>query len=65
MDSLRPLKHWDRWFESHLRHGFLCVLILFVLPYVQVATLRTAHPPSKESYQLCKNQENEKAAKVH
>jgi hypothetical protein len=39
--------------------------MLFVLSCVQVAALRRADPPSKESYRLCqKNQETEKAAKV-
>jgi hypothetical protein len=28
MNRLRPLKHWDRGFESHLRHGYLCAFIL-------------------------------------
>jgi hypothetical protein len=28
MNCLLPLKHWDRGFESHLRHGYLCAFIL-------------------------------------
>jgi hypothetical protein len=28
MTCLRPLKHWDREFESHLKHGCLCAFIL-------------------------------------
>jgi hypothetical protein len=28
MKCLRPLKHWGREFESHWRHGCLCVFIL-------------------------------------
>jgi hypothetical protein len=28
MNCLRPLKHWDRGFESHLKHGCLCAFIL-------------------------------------
>jgi hypothetical protein len=40
------------------------VFILFVLPCMQVAALRWADPPSKESYGLCKNKETEKAAKA-
>jgi hypothetical protein len=28
MNRLRPLEHWDRGFESHLRHGCLCAFIL-------------------------------------
>jgi hypothetical protein len=28
MNCLRPLKHWDRRVESHLRHGCLCAFIL-------------------------------------
>jgi hypothetical protein len=54
MNCLRPLKHWDLGFESHLRHECLCAFILFVLSCVQVAALRRADPPSKESYRLCK-----------
>jgi hypothetical protein len=54
MNRLRPLKHWDRGFESHLRHGCLCTFILFVLSCLQAAAFRRADPPSKESYRLCK-----------
>jgi hypothetical protein len=32
----------------------VCVYSLFVLSFVKVAALRRAHPPSKESYRLCK-----------
>jgi hypothetical protein len=32
---------------------------------VQVAALRRADPPSKESYRLCIDYETEKAAKAH
>jgi hypothetical protein len=28
MNRLRPLKHWDRGFQSHSRHGCLCAFIL-------------------------------------
>jgi hypothetical protein len=28
MNCLRPLKHWGRRFESHLRHGCVCMFIL-------------------------------------
>jgi hypothetical protein len=41
----------------------VCIYSLFVLSCVQVAALRRADPPSKESYWL-KDQETEKAAKV-
>jgi hypothetical protein len=41
----------------------VCVYSVFVLSCVQVAALRRADPPSKESYCLCKDQETEKAAK--
>jgi hypothetical protein len=30
MNCLRPLKHWDRGFESHSRHGCLCTFILYL-----------------------------------
>jgi hypothetical protein len=33
----------------------VCVYSVFVLYCVQVAALRQADPPSKESYRLCKN----------
>jgi hypothetical protein len=41
-----------------------CVYSVFVLFCVQVAALRRTDPPSKESCQLCVNEETEKAAKV-
>jgi hypothetical protein len=28
MNRVRPLKHWDRWFESLLRHGCSSAFIL-------------------------------------
>jgi hypothetical protein len=43
MNYLRSLKHWDRGFESHLRHGCLCAV-----------TLCLCWSPFKESYRLCK-----------
>jgi hypothetical protein len=43
----------------------VCVFILFVLSCVYVAALRRTDPPSKESYVLCKkDEETEGAAKV-
>jgi hypothetical protein len=42
----------------------LCAFILFVFFYVQVAVLRRADPPSKESYRLCIDEETEKVAKI-
>jgi hypothetical protein len=51
MKCLRPLQRWDRWFESHSRHGCLFVFILCVC---LVATLRWADLLFKESYQLSK-----------
>jgi hypothetical protein len=42
----------------------VCVYSVFVLSYVQVAALRRADPPSKESTDCVKDQETEKAAKV-
>jgi hypothetical protein len=47
MNCLQPLKHWDPRFESHSRHGCLCVFVLLSCLYV--ATLRQADPRSKES----------------
>jgi hypothetical protein len=44
---------------------FVCVYSVSVLSCVQVAVLRRADPPSKDSYRLFKkDQETEKAAKV-
>jgi hypothetical protein len=37
---------------------------LFLLSSVQVAALRRADPPSKESYRLCKRSRNWKAVKA-
>jgi hypothetical protein len=35
MNSLHPLKHWGRGFQSHSRHGcFLCIHSVFVLSCV-------------------------------
>jgi hypothetical protein len=66
MNCLRQLEHWDCGFESHSRHGCLCAFILcFVLFCAQVAALRRADLPSKQSYGLCIAEETEKAAKVH
>jgi hypothetical protein len=48
-NCLRPLKHWDRGFESHSRHGCLCA---FILCFVLFCVWR-ANPPFKESYRLC------------
>jgi hypothetical protein len=43
----------------------VCVYSVFELFYVQVAALRWADPPSKETYRLCKKiQGTEKAAKA-
>jgi hypothetical protein len=55
MNTLRPLEPWDRGFESYSRHGCLYCKLLFCICLfcVQVAALRRADPPSKESYRLC------------
>jgi hypothetical protein len=59
MNSFRPLKHWDRWFRIPLEAlMFACVYSVFVFSFVQVATLRLADPPSKESCRLCKRSGN-------
>jgi hypothetical protein len=63
--SQTPLKHWDRGFEPHMRHGCVCVYSVYVLSCVQEAALRRADPLSKEFYRLRKKyQETEKAAKA-
>jgi hypothetical protein len=54
MNYLRPLKHWDRGFETHSNAWMsVCLYSMFVLSCVWVAALlRAAH--SSESYRLCK-----------
>jgi hypothetical protein len=47
MKYLRPFEHKDRGFESHSRHGFLCLCFP-----VQVVALWQADPLFKESCQL-------------
>jgi hypothetical protein len=42
----------------------VCVYSVFLLFCVQIAALRRADPPSKESYRLCKRLKTEQAAKV-
>jgi hypothetical protein len=49
---LRPLKYWNRDFESRSRHE--CIYSVFVL-YCVGNGFRWADPRSKESYQLSKN----------
>jgi hypothetical protein len=41
-----------------------CIYSVFVLSCVQIAALRRADPPSKESTNCVKDQETEKAAKA-
>jgi hypothetical protein len=60
VSCLRLLECWDRGFESHSRHGCLCVYSVCVVLCVG-SGLRRDDPPSKESYI---DQEAEKAAKV-
>jgi hypothetical protein len=48
MNCLRSLEGWDRGFESHSRHGYLFVFILFLLG----SGLATADYSSKESYRM-------------
>jgi hypothetical protein len=52
MNCLRSLGRCDRGFESHSRHGCLCVHLFCVC--VQVAALRGTYHSSKESYCLWK-----------
>jgi hypothetical protein len=61
-----PAQTLGSWFRIPLEAWMsVCVYSVFVLSCVQVAALRWADPPSKESYRLCKkNQGTEKAAKV-
>jgi hypothetical protein len=56
MNCLRSLEHWDRGFESHSRHGCLCVRLFCVCVVLCVGSgLATGWSPSKESFRLCKN----------
>jgi hypothetical protein len=60
-----PAKTLGSWVRIQLEALMsVCVYSVFVLSCVQIATLRRADPPSKESYLLCKDQETEKSAKV-
>jgi hypothetical protein len=43
---------------------FMCVYSVFMLFCVQVAALRRADPPSKDSYRLYTDKKTEKAAKA-
>jgi hypothetical protein len=56
MECLRPLKHWDRVFESHSRHGCVCVGTYSVPVWscVWVAVLRRVDRSSRRSHHLCK-----------
>jgi hypothetical protein len=69
MNCLRSLERWDRGFESHSRHVYLCVgmcfFSAFLLSCMQVAALRRADHSSKETYRLCKKDyETEEESRV-
>jgi hypothetical protein len=42
----------------------VCIYSVSVMACVQVAALQWVHPPSTESYRLCKRSKTEKAAKA-
>jgi hypothetical protein len=68
MKCLCSLKHWDRGFESHSKHGCLFVRLFCVCVAlcVQVATLQRADPPSKVSCRQCKKvYETEEKARAY
>jgi hypothetical protein len=46
------LEYRGPWFQSQTRCGYLCMLILLVLSYVDVAALCGDGPPSKLSYRV-------------
>jgi hypothetical protein len=64
MNNLRPLKHWDRGFESVLKHRCLCAFILCLCCPGSGSDLRGTDPPSKEFYRLCKIWRNWKGGQV-
>jgi hypothetical protein len=53
MNCIRSLERWDRGFESHSRHGCLCVRLFCVCVVLCVGS-GLADPPSKESYRRFK-----------
>jgi hypothetical protein len=64
MNFLGPLKHSDRGFESHPRHGCLCAFTLFVLPCAQVEDLYGLIPRPRSPTECVQDQETEEAAKT-
>jgi hypothetical protein len=65
MDCLRPLKHWDRGFESYLSHGCLCGFILCLC--CSVCRQRPCDgliPRSKSPNDCVEDRETVKAAKA-
>jgi hypothetical protein len=52
--TLEPLEHWDRGLESHLGHGYMLFLVLFVQSYAERA-LRWDDPTEKELYHMPRN----------
>jgi hypothetical protein len=65
MNSLRPLKRWDRGFESLLRHGCLCAFIMYLCcPVCRQRPCGRLIPRPKSPTYCVKDQETEKAIKV-
>jgi hypothetical protein len=60
MNCFCSFNFWDRGFESHSRHGCLCMRLFCVCVVLYLGSLfaRTDHP-SNEPHRLCKEKDYE------